>query len=421
MSSLSGRRIVLGVTGSVAAYKAADLASRLTQQGALVDTVLTAAATRFVAPLTFRAVTGRPAYTDLWGEEAHVLHVGLGRGADLLVVAPATADVLAKLAHGLADDLLTVTALAAHGPLVLCPAMDAGMWEHPSTRANAETLRTRGALFIGPAEGRMASGLAGPGRLAEPEEIVDRLRTILGSNGPLAGKTVVVTAGPTQEPIDPVRFVGNRSSGRQGFAIARAALDRGARVVLVAGPTGLRTPAGAERLDVASAAEMHAAVLLAASKADVLVMAAAVADFTPESPADEKVKKGTRERLTLKLAATPDILAAVSGRRRKTKRPRVLVGFAAETGDPAPEARRKLGAKGLDLVVANDVTAPGAGFEGATNRVVLIGAAGSEERLPLMSKDDVAGAVMNHVVRLLGAKPPPRRDDTDPSGVGAPN
>ena len=421
MSSLSGRRIVLGVTGSVAAYKAADLASRLTQQGALVDTVLTEAATRFVAPLTFHAVTGRPAYTDLWGEEAHVLHVGLGRGADLLVVAPATADVLAKLAHGLADDLLTVTALAAHGPLVLCPAMDAGMWEHPSTRANAETLRTRGALFIGPAEGRMASGLAGPGRLTEPEEIVDRLRTILGSNGPLAGKTVVVTAGPTQEPIDPVRFVGNRSSGRQGFAIAREALDRGARVVLVAGPTGLRTPAGAERLDVASAAEMHAAVLLAASKADVLVMAAAVADFTPESPADEKVKKGTRERLTLKLAATPDILAAVSGRRRKTKRPRVLVGFAAETGDPAPEARRKLGAKGLDLVVANDVTAPGAGFEGATNRVVLIGAAGSEERLPLMSKDDVAGAVMNHVVRLLGAKPPPRRDDTDPSGVGAPN
>jgi phosphopantothenoylcysteine decarboxylase/phosphopantothenate--cysteine ligase len=404
MSSLAGRRIVLGVSGSVAAYKAADLASRLTQQGALVDAVLTAAATRFLSPLTFRSVTGRPAYTDLWGEEAHVLHVGLGQGADLFVVAPATADVLAKLAHGLADDLLTVTALATRAPLLLCPAMDAGMWEHPATRANVDTLRTRGALFVGPDEGRMASGLTGAGRLAEPEEIVDRVRTVLGAKGPLAGRTLVVTAGPTHEPIDPVRFIGNRSSGQQGFAMARAALDRGARVVLVAGPTGLRTPSGAERVDVATAAEMHAAVLLAAANADALVMAAAVADFTPESPADEKLKKGVRKGLKLRLAATPDILADVGARRRKSKRPRVLVGFAAETGDPAPEARRKLAAKGLDLVVANDVTAPGAGFGPGTNRVVLIGAGGTEERLPLMAKDEVAEAVMDRVVRLLGGK-----------------
>ena len=242
MSSLSGRRILLGVTGSVAAYKAADLASRLTQEGALVDAVLTEAATRFVSPLTFRSVTGRKALADLWSEEAHVAHVGLGHEADLFLVAPATADVLAKLAHGLADDVLTVAALASRAPLVLCPAMDAGMWEHPATQANVETLRSRGAIFIGPAEGRMASGLSGAGRLVEPEDIVGRVRTLLGRSGSLAGRTVVVSAGPTQEPIDPVRFVGNRSSGRQGFAIARAALDRGARVVLVAGPTSLPTP-----------------------------------------------------------------------------------------------------------------------------------------------------------------------------------
>ncbi len=408
MSSLAGRRIVLGVSGSVAAYKAVDLASRLTQQGALVDAVLTAAATRFVSPLTFRSVTGRTACADLWSEEAHVLHVALGQRADLLLVAPATADLLAKLAHGLADDLLTVTALAARCPLVLCPAMDAGMWEHPATRANVQTLRARGATFIGPDEGRMASGLTGTGRIVEPEEIVERLRTVLGAGGPLAGRTVVVSAGPTREPVDPVRFVGNRSSGRQGFAIARAALDRGALVILVAGPTALRTPAGAERVDVETAAEMHAAVLRASAKADALVMAAAVADFAPERPADGKLKKGAKEGLMLRLAATPDILAAVSARRRKTKRPRVLVGFAAETGDPAPEARRKLAAKRLDLVVANDVNAPGAGFDGETNRVVLIGAAGSEERLPLQSKDDVAEAVVDRVARLLGGKGFPR-------------
>ena len=405
MSSLAGRRIILGVSGSVAAYKAVDLASRLTQQGALVDAVLTAAATRFVSALTFRSVTGRTAHADLWSEEAHVLHVGLGHGADVLVVAPATADVLAKLAHGLADDLLTVTALAAPGPLVLCPAMDAGMWDHPATRANVQTLRSRGAIFIGPDEGRMASGLAGPGRFVEPEEIVERLRTVLGANGALAGRTVVVSAGPTREPVDPVRFVGNRSSGRQGFAIARAALDRGARVVLVAGPTDLRTPAGAVRLDVTTAAEMHAEVLAAAAKADALVMAAAVADFAPETPADAKLKKGSRDRLTLRLAPTADILAAVAARRRKTKRPSVLVGFAAETGDPASEARRKLAAKGLDLVVANDVTAPGAGFEGETNLVVLFGADGTEEKLPLMSKDDVAEAVMDRVAHRLASGP----------------
>jgi phosphopantothenoylcysteine decarboxylase/phosphopantothenate--cysteine ligase len=401
MSSLAGRRIVLGVGGSIAAYKAADLASRLTQQGALVDAVLTAAAVRFVSPLTFRSVTGRAAHSDLWSEEAHVLHVGLGSGADLLVVAPATADLLAKLAHGLADDLLTVTALAARCPLVLCPAMDGGMWEHPATRASVETLRSRGAILVGPDEGRMASGIAGPGRFVEPEQIVERLRTIAGAGGSLAGKTVVVTAGPTREPLDPVRFVGNRSSGRQGFAIARAALDRGAFVILVSGPTAQRTPAGAERVDVETAAEMREAVLRVSGKADALVMAAAVADFAPERAHGEKLKKGAKERLALTLVTTPDILAAVGSRRRKTKRPRVLVGFAAETGDPEREARRKLASKGLDLVVANDVMAPGAGFEGESNRVLLIGRDGTREALPLMSKTEVAEAVVERVAAAL--------------------
>jgi phosphopantothenoylcysteine decarboxylase/phosphopantothenate--cysteine ligase len=403
MSSLAGKRILLGVTGSVAAYKAADLASRLTQEGALVDAVLTEAATRFVSPLTFQSVTGRKALADLWSGDAHVAHVALGRDLDLFVVAPATADVLARLAHGLADDLLTVAALASCAPLVLCPAMDAGMWEHPATRANVETLRSRGAHFIGPAEGRMASGLSGTGRFVEPEEIVEHLRTLLGAKGPLAGRTIVVSAGPTQEPIDPVRYVGNRSSGRQGFALARAALDRGARVVLVAGPTSLPTPAGAERVDVRTAGEMREAVLKASAKADALLMAAAVADFAPGDPADAKLKKGAGKRgLKLRLHPTADILADVGARRRKTKRPRVLVGFAAETGDPSPEAHRKLAEKGLDLVVANDVTAPGAAFGAATNRVALISADGGEERLPILSKADVAEIVLDRVVARLG-------------------
>ena len=400
MTSLSGKRIVLGVGGSIAAYKAADLASRLTQAGALVDAVLTAAATRFVSPLTFRSVTGRPAHADLWSEKAHVLHVSLGHEADLLLVAPATADLIARLAHGLADDLLTVSALAARCPLVLCPAMDAGMWEHPATHANVETLKSRGAVVIGPVEGRMASGLVGTGRLVEPAEIVERVRTLLGARGSLAGRTVVVTAGPTQEPIDPVRFVGNRSSGRQGFAIARAALDRGARVILVAGPTSLPTPAGAERVEVVTAGAMREAVFKASAKADVLVMAAAVADFRPESPVRLKLKKGSKERFALPLVATADILAEVGARRRKTKRPRVLVGFAAETGDPSAEARRKLVSKGLDLVVANDVTSPGAGFGGPTNRVVLVDGS-NVERLPLASKEDVAESLLDRVSALL--------------------
>jgi phosphopantothenoylcysteine decarboxylase/phosphopantothenate--cysteine ligase len=393
---LSGKRILLGVSGSIAACKAADLASRLTKAGARVDAILTAAASRFVTPLTFQSLTGRPAPADLWSEEAHILHVGLADGADLLVVAPATADILAKLAHGLADDLLTVTALAARCPLLVAPAMDAGMFEHPAVQANLATLRARGATVIGPADGRMASGLEGRGRMLEPEEILGHVRLAAGRNGPLAGRRVVVTAGGTQEPIDPVRVIANRSSGKQGFAVAQAALDRGAAVTLVAAPCALPTPVGASRIDVATAQEMADAVLESCAGADALVMAAAVADFRPARPAAKKLKKDLGPP-AVELERTTDILAVVTAARA---RPACVVGFAAETGDLLAHARKKLKEKRLSLIVANDVTQPGGGFGSDTNRVTLIDAAGAQE-LPVLSKAEVAGRILDRVQALL--------------------
>ncbi len=396
---LRGKRILLGVSGSIAAYKAADLASQLTQAGARVDAILTAAATRFVTPLTFQSLTGRTAYADLWGAEAHVLHVGLAEGADLLLVAPATADILAKLAHGLADDLLTVTALASRCPLLVAPAMDAGMFEHPAVQANLAALRSRGATVIGPAEGRMASGLAGRGRMLEPEEILGHVRRAAGRNGPLAGRRVVVTAGGTEEPVDPVRVLANRSSGKQGFALAEAALDRGADVTLVAAPCPLPTPAGATRIDVGTADEMARAVLEAAAGADALLMAAAVADFRPARPAARKLKKDAGPPV-LELERTVDILSAVAEARAKSGRPTCVVGFAAETGDLVANARKKLREKGLSLVVANDVTWKDSGFGSDSNRVTLIDAAGIEE-LPLLSKAEVAERTLDRVGEML--------------------
>ena len=394
---LSGKRILLGVSGSIAAYKAADLASQLTKAGARVDAILTAAASRFVTPLTFQSLTGRPALADLWSEEAHVLHVGLAEGADLLVVAPATADILAKLAHGLADDLLTVTALAARCPLLVAPAMDAGMFDHPAVQANLATLRARGATVIGPADGRMASGLEGQGRMLEPEEIFGHARLAAGRNGPLAGRRVVVTAGGTQEPMDPVRVIANRSSGKQGFAVAQAALDRGAAVTLVAAPCALPTPVGAMRIDVSTAQEMADAVLESCAGADVLVMAAAVADFRPARPAARKLKKDAGPPPAVELERTTDILGVVTAARA---RPACVVGFAAETGDLLANARKKLKEKRLSLIVANDVTQEGAGFGSDANRVTLIDASGAEE-LPLLSKAEVAGKILDRVQALL--------------------
>ena len=402
---LKEKRIVLGISGGISAYKVCTVASRLTQAGAQVDVVMTEAATRFVAPLTFEALTGRPAYTSMWetGGEAlptHIAHVGLAHAADLVVIAPATANTMAKLAHGLAGDLLSTLSLAARCPILLVPAMDVGMWSNPATQANVDRLRERGVHFAGPARGRMASGLEGEGRMIEPEEIVGHVRWVFGQDGALAGKKVVVTAGPTREPIDPVRFLSNPSSGRQGFALAQAAVDRGAEVTLVTGPVTLPTSVGVERIDVTSAEAMRQAVLAACAGADALLMAAAVADYRPAETAAQKIKKGEGER-SLRLARTPDILAAAAAQRAATGSPGVMVGFAAESQDLVANARTKLEAKDLDLIVANDITAHDAGFGAETNRVVVLDRAGNAEELPLMSKGAVAEAILDRAVPLF--------------------
>lgn len=402
MNPLLNKRIVLGVSGSIACYKSADLASKLTQAGAQVDVILTQAATQFITPLTFQSVTGRRAYTDadLWGNEAHVLHVGLAHGADLLVVAPATANTLAKLAHGTADDLLSVTALAAICPLLLAPAMDGGMFTHPATQANLRLLTERGALVIGPEEGHLASGLVARGRMSEPQTLLGAIRRRLAQDGPLQGCKVVVTAGGTREAIDPVRFLSNHSSGKQGYALAQAALDVGGEVVLIT-TTALPTPSGARRVAVDSAQEMLQAVLQECADADVLIMAAAVADFRPAQVAAQKIKKQAGDVPTVELVRNPDILLEVARQRQTRGCPNVVVGFAAETENLLQNARTKLVQKGLNLLVANDVSASDAGFAVDTNRVTLLGADGTTETLPLMSKAEVAAKVIERIISLI--------------------
>jgi len=393
--------IVLGVTGGIAAYKAADLASKLVQAGAAVDVVMTEAATRFVGPLTFQALTGRPVYVDpfrLIGK-SEMPHLSLAWRAHVLVIAPATANTLAKLAHGLADNLLCAVALATRAPLVLAPAMDADMWEHPATQGNLETLRQRGAWIVGPGEGRLASGRLGRGRMAEVGEILGTVRLVLGRDGPLAGKRVLVTAGGTQEPLDPVRYLGNRSSGKMGYALAQAALDRGASVTLVTAPTALPAPVGAERVEVRTAEEMRVAVLSALPRCDILVMAAAVADFRPAEVIGHKIKKDTAG-LSLALERTPDILAEVAAERERHGRPALVIGFAAETEDLLRNARSKLEGKRLDLIVANDVSSPDSGFGVDTNRVILLDRHGLEQALPLLPKEEVAGRVWEWVTEI---------------------
>lgn len=407
LNPLENKHIILGVTGSIACYKAADLASKLAQAGALVDVLLTQGALQFVTPLTFQSVTGRRAYSDsdLWGNEAHVLHIGLGHNTDLLVIAPATANTIAKLAHGSADNLLSVTALAAACPLIIAPAMDGGMFNHPATQANLELLRQRGAAVVGPAQGHLASGLSGPGRMLEPSEILGAIRLTLPRSGPpdthpLLGRKVVVTAGGTQEPIDPVRVIANRSSGKQGMALAQAALDLGAEVTLIAGVTPLAGPFGARRIDVVTAQEMLDAVLVESKPADALVMAAAVADFRPAAPAAQKIKKGGGVP-EIRLENTADILSKVAQLKSKSGFPRLIVGFAAESQDLLTNASAKMKSKKLDLMVANDISAKDAGFGVDTNRVTLLFSDGRAEPLPLMSKDDVAATVMQRIVDLL--------------------
>ena len=401
MSNLKEKRILLGVTGSIAAFKAADLASKLTQAGALVDVILTPSAEKFVTPLTFQSVTGRRAYTeaDLWGSEAHVLHVGLAREADLLVIAPCTANTIAKLAHGQADNLLTITALASTCPLLIAPAMESNMFAHPATQENIAKLTERGVYFAGPAEGHLASGASGRGRMLETSELLGHIRLVLGQKGLLAAKKVVVTAGGTHEPLDPVRVLTNRSSGKQGYALAQAAIDAGAQVSLIS-TVNLPPPVGARVLEVRTAQEMLEAVLAESAAADALIMAAAVADFRPKNAADSKLKKkdGIPQ---VELEAAPDILGTVAGLGSDKKRPKVVVGFAAESRDLLENATIKLQSKQLDIIAANDISATDAGFSVDTNRVTLLFADGRSEALPLISKFEVAETIVARVAALL--------------------
>lgn len=393
---LEGRHVVLGVTGSISAFKAADLASKLRQAGAAVEVVMTPAATQFVTPLTFQSLTARPVVVDMFTAAEAEAHVEVARRAAALVIAPASADCIANLATGRTPDMVTLTALATVAPVLVAPAMDSQMWEHPATRANVETLRARGVAFIGPAEGRLASGRVGAGRLAEPLAILGALRSLIGAaHGDLRGRHVVVSAGPTQEPIDPVRYVGNRSSGKMGFSIAEAARDRGARVTLVAGPVALETPPGVERRNVSTVAEMLAALQETTANADALVMSAAPADFRPEHPAAQKMKKTPgQESMHIDLAKNPDILASLPGGG-------VRVGFAAETENLAGNAVAKLASKRLAFIVANDVTAAGSGFGTDTNQVTMFHDDGRIEELPLMSKYAVAHAILDRVAARL--------------------
>lgn len=405
---LENKRIVLAVTGSIAVYKAVDLASKLTQAGAKVDVIMTDAAREFVTPLTFQSVTGRPVYADLWqadnsgGLPTHIAHVGLGESADLLVIAPATAQTIAKLAGGFADNLLTVTALAARCPVIIAPAMDGGMYAHPATQANLKILQERGVILIEPEEGRFASGLIGKGRLPETPTLIGHIRRILGREGALAGRKIVVTAGGTSEAIDPVRYITNRSSGKQGYALAQAALDAGAEVWLISAAKGLLMPFGAHLIPVESAADMLHAVLEHTKDADALIMAAAVADFRPETVASQKIKKSDDgSGLTLTLGRTPDILMEVKAQRQQIRFPRVCVGFAAESENLLANARSKLERKGLDLLIANDISSSDAGFAVDTNRVTILDPEGGQEMLPLASKTHISEAIVARVALSL--------------------
>lgn len=397
---LTGKHIVLGVSGSIACYKAADLASALVQRGAEVQVVMTAAAQHFISPLTFESLTHRPVVTNLYHESdpSGLTHIRLAQWADVLAMVPATADLLARLAHGLADDSLTCTALACPAPLVLAPAMNTQMYLHPATQANREVLAQRGALFVGPEEGRLAEGMVGIGRLARLEWVIDAISMALGARGDLAGAHVVVTAGPTREHIDPVRYISNRSSGKMGYALAIAARDRGARVTLIAGPTALPDPLGITLRHVHAAAEMAEALHEVIDSAAVLVMAAAVADYRPTHAASQKIKR-TADVLTLQLEPTEDIVAGVR------KRPDLLtVGFAAETNDVLAHAEAKRTRKGLHLLVANDVTEPGAGFDTETNHVWVLSADQPPIDIPLASKAAIADRILDHVVQMRAAQ-----------------
>ncbi len=395
-------RITLGVTGGVAAYKAAELVRRLQQDGFSVQVVMTRGAREFITPLTFAALTGQKVITDLFAEsggeanlESAIEHIAVAQRTDLLLVAPATADILAKFARGIADDFLTTLYLASTAPVVVAPAMNVNMWNHAATQENVEMLRARGVKIVDPDEGYLACGMIGAGRLAGQEAIVAAVHEALHAVRDLAGETVLVTAGPTRENVDPVRYLTNRSSGKMGYAVAEAAARRGAHVILVSGPTSLDVPSGVERIDVQSAQDMHRVVLEKVAGCSIAIFAAAVADYRPAEPSGQKIKRNN-ESTTIALEPTPDILASVA----RNKGKRFIVGFAAETDHVAENARQKLAAKNADLMVANDVTAEGSGFDHDTNVVTLFARDGRDLALPRMSKSEVAQRILDEVVRL---------------------
>ncbi len=395
---LTDKTVVLGITGSVAAYKAADIASKLTQAGARVEAVMTEAATRFITPLTLRSITGRPVVTDMFElvTEFSIEHVALAEAADVIVIAPATANVIAKLAGGISDDELTCIVLATQAPIIIAPAMHASMFQNPITQENLSKLKARGFTIVDPEHGWLASGEIGLGRLADTDKIINAISKVLGRSRDLEGKRIVVTAGGTREPIDPTRHIGNRSSGKMGYALAEAARDRGAEVTLITAPTSLPQPAGMDVVPVETAAEMKKAVVKAVAEADALIMAAAVTDYRPETAAKTKIKKKS-PTLTLELIRTPDILAEAKGSFLK-------VGFAAESDNIVANAKKKLKEKQLDLIVANDITSAESGFGTDTNKVTLIDKQGKAEDLPLLTKREVAERILDRVAGLLAKK-----------------
>ena len=392
---LGKKTIILGITGSIAAYKAAEIASQLTQAGAKVNVIMTKEAIEFISPVTFRALTGNPVVTEMFdlASEFSIEHVSLAKSADIVVIAPATANIIAKLAAGFADDMLCCTVLATKAPVLIAPAMETNMYNNPATQDNLSKLKARDFVIIAPATGWLASGKEGLGRLADINDIIGSIRQVLGGDRDLADKHIVVTAGGTQEPIDPVRYISNRSSGKMGYALAEAARDRGAKVTLVTAPTSLGEPVGVNLVKVNTAQEMQQAVQNVTTQADALVMAAAVADYRPTKTAKDKIKKGEMG-LTLELEPTPDILSSVKGNFIK-------VGFAAESSNLMENAKQKLKQKGLDLIVANDITASDSGFGTDTNRVTTIDREGKVDSLPLMSKREVADKVLNRVAELF--------------------
>lgn len=396
---LKGKKIVLGVTGGIAVYKAVDLVSRLRKQGAEVRVVMTDHAQQFVTPLTFKEISGNAVATSMWNsnQEFNVEHIALANWADVFVIAPATANILAKMTHGLADDLLSSTILAAQCPVIVCPAMNTGMYENPVTQENIATLIKRGIVVMPPAVGFLACGTSGAGRLPEPAQIVDFIKDFFaGQEGDLRGLKVLVTAAGTREPIDPVRFVGNRSSGKMGYAVAQRAAERGAEVLLVSGPSALQPPANVKVVNVETTQEMLDACLAAYEAMDIVIKAAAVADYRPRDVADQKIKKKTDDALTIVMDKNPDILKTLGAK----KTHQVLVGFAAETQNLLANAREKVVKKNLDMIVANDVTATGAGFNADTNIVKFLFAEGDTQELEQMAKTEVADRILDEALRI---------------------